>query len=174
MKYTDQTLAHLSRNPSDVPLLVGMLKWDIRFMRLAQEIGSWSKDGSTKVGVVLVDHTGRIAATGYNGFPSRMDDWRELYDDREFKYGHVVHAEVNAIASLEATHRMYGGTAYVSFSPCPVCTQRLLNIRVRRIVHFAISTEGRDPGWIEFWREQLRQSRTLASSAGVRMDELEG
>ena len=44
-------------------------KWDKRFMRVAREISSWSKDPSKQIGAVAVNSDRRILATGYNGFP---------------------------------------------------------------------------------------------------------
>lgn len=44
-------------------------KWDIRFMKRAQELASWSKDPSTKVGAVIVKGKHAVAE-GYNGITS--------------------------------------------------------------------------------------------------------
>ncbi len=44
-------------------------KWDKRFLKLAREISTWSKDPSSKIGAVIVNDERRILATGYNGFP---------------------------------------------------------------------------------------------------------
>jgi dCMP deaminase len=73
-----------------------MNKWDERFVRIAQEVASWSKDPGTKVGAVLVNDK-RILATGYNGFPSGISDSLERYMEREVKLAYTVHAEVNAL-----------------------------------------------------------------------------
>lgn len=67
------------------------LKWDRRFLRLAQEVASWSKDPSTKTGAVIVRPDKTIAAIGYNGFPRGCDDAPELYAHRETKLSRVVH-----------------------------------------------------------------------------------
>ena len=49
------------------------VKWDKRFLRIAQEVSSWSKDPSKQIGAVATLDN-RIVATGYNGFPSSIDD----------------------------------------------------------------------------------------------------
>ena len=55
------------------PPLTNREKWDRRFLRLAREVASWSKDPSTKVGAVLVDPLDNtIVSLGYNGFPRRV------------------------------------------------------------------------------------------------------
>ena len=48
-------------------------KWDQRFIRVAREVSSWSKDPSKQIGAVIVKDK-RILATGYNGFPKGIDD----------------------------------------------------------------------------------------------------
>jgi len=47
-------------------------KWHIRFLRLAREVSSWSKDPSTKVGCVIVDQSRRVVSLGFNGLPSGL------------------------------------------------------------------------------------------------------
>ena len=69
--------------------------WDVRMLRLAKHISSWSKDPSTKVGCVITDVQNRIMGIGYNGFPHGLAD--KNLDDREHKYARTVHAEMNAI-----------------------------------------------------------------------------
>jgi dCMP deaminase len=66
-------------------------KWDCRFLEMAELVGSWSKDPSTKVGAVIVDKDRRIVSTGYNGFPQGIADRSELLNDREKKYKLIVH-----------------------------------------------------------------------------------
>ena len=53
-----------------------MDKWDERYLRLAKEVASWSKDPSTKVGAVAV-LDGSVLAQGYNGFPKYIQDDEE-------------------------------------------------------------------------------------------------
>jgi len=45
------------------------LKWDQRYLKLAEEVASWSKDPSRKIGAVAVGAKGQVLAQGYNGFP---------------------------------------------------------------------------------------------------------
>lgn len=87
-----------------------ILKWDRRFIRIAREVSNWSKDPSTKVGVVLVKDR-KILGTGYNGFPRGIADTPDRYNDRDKKYPLIVHAEVNAILNCE--RRPEGATVYI-------------------------------------------------------------
>ena len=73
-----------------------MNKWDYRFLKIAKEVGTWSKDPSTQVGAIAVNDK-RIIATGYNGFPKGIKDTDELLSDRQAKLKLMVHAEMNMI-----------------------------------------------------------------------------
>ena len=73
-----------------------MNKWDYRFIKLAKEIASWSKDPSTQVGAIAVNEK-RIIATGYNGFPEGIEDDEERLKNREIKLTYMIHAEKNLI-----------------------------------------------------------------------------
>ena len=77
--------------------------WGDRYIHLAKEISTWSKDPSTKVGAVVIGNNGEVLSQGYNGFPRGIKDTPQRLKDREKKYNLVVHAEMNAIynASLK-------------------------------------------------------------------------
>jgi len=49
------------------------LKWDQRYLKLAEEVASWSKDPSRKIGAVAVGAKGQVLAQGYNGFPRGIE-----------------------------------------------------------------------------------------------------
>jgi dCMP deaminase len=103
------------------------LKWDARYLELADQIGSWSKDPTTKVGCVIVGMDGQILSTGFNGFPRRVnDDVPERYD-RPDKYSWTEHAERNAIynAALSGMS-LRDGTLYVPWHPCADCARGII------------------------------------------------
>ena len=64
-------------------------KWDLRFLEMARNAASWSKDPSTKVGAIIVDDDKRVISVGYNGFPKGVRDDERL-DDRQEKYKIIV------------------------------------------------------------------------------------
>lgn len=108
-------------------------RWHIRFMRLAREVATWSKDPSTTVGCVLVKDK-KVVSLGYNGFPKNIsDDLNRLYK-REEKYEITVHAEVNAVTTA-ALHGISteGCTAYVTFNPCSRCAAVLINAGIQSV-----------------------------------------
>jgi len=107
-------------------------KWDNRFMALARHIAMWSKDPSTKVGAVIVDEKRRVIGHGYNGFPRGVEDSDERYSDREVKYKHVVHAELNAI--LNSRGGVEGCTLYTTLEPCTECAKAIIQSGITRVV----------------------------------------
>ncbi len=109
-------------------------KWHIRFMKLATEVASWSKDPSTKVGCVLVRDK-KVLSTGYNGLPKNLSDDLNILNDREKKYELTVHAEVNAVTTA-ALHGISteGATAYVTFNPCSRCAAVLINAGIDSVI----------------------------------------
>lgn len=113
-----------------------MHNWDKRFLGLAKEISTWSKDPSKQIGAVIVNDDRRVLATGYNGFPKGIDDSVERYNDREVKYQYVVHAEMNAI--YNATYNgiaLNGTTLYVYGLPvCSECAKGVIQVGIKRIV----------------------------------------
>jgi len=112
------------------------VKWDQRYLKLAEEVASWSKDPSRKIGAVAVGTKGQVLAQGYNGFPRGIDDSEERYNDRERKYGLVVHAEMNVI--YNATYNgvsLDGATLYVTGLPvCSDCAKGIIQVGIKRVV----------------------------------------
>lgn len=125
-------------------------KWDKRFMRLARDIATWSKDPSSKIGAVIVNDERRILATGYNGFPRGIADSDDRLNDREKKYSMIVHAELNALMNaLYAGVSVKGATLYVYGLPiCSDCTKSVIQSGIARIV----ITDPRDEDVPEKWK----------------------
>lgn len=106
--------------------------WDEYFLDIAEAVSTRSHDGETHVGVVVVDETRRILATGYNGFPPGCDD-SSLPNLRPDKYPFMVHAEMNAIASSRQDLR--NSTLYVTWSPCRDCAKAIITAGVKTVVY---------------------------------------
>lgn len=108
-------------------------KWDRRFLDIAAQIASWSKDPSTQCGAVIVDNQRRIVSTGYNGFPAGVADRAEWLENRDIKYRVVIHAEKNAL--LYAQRDLHDCTLYVyPIPPCAQCAAAIIQAGIRRIV----------------------------------------
>ena len=107
-------------------------KWDLRFLEMARNAASWSKDPSTKVGAVIVDDDKRVISVGYNGFPKGVTDDERLHD-REEKYKMIVHAERNAL--LFANKDVKNCSIYTyPFMPCSVCAGMVIQAGIKRVV----------------------------------------
>jgi dCMP deaminase len=139
------------------------LLWAIRFIKLAREVSTWSKDPSTKVGAVIMD--GRLPVSfGYNGFPRGVADTPERLNDREQKYGLTVHAEINAIINARGSVR--GADLYLwPFMPCSDCAKVVVNAGIRNVITVRNDNER--------WVESFKRTRTLFEEAGVRLIELD-
>jgi dCMP deaminase len=110
------------------------MKWDYRFLDLAEFISSWSKDPSTKVGAVVTDKSNRIISIGYNGFPQNITDDERL-EDRDTKYKIIIHGEMNAI--LFAGRSLSDCTLYTyPFMPCPRCAGIIIQAGISRVVSY--------------------------------------
>ena len=117
-------------------------KWDQRFLDLAREVSTWSKDPSRQIGCIAVRDR-KILATGYNGFPKGIDDRRTRYIDREQKYHYVVHAEMNAIYNAaENGVSLKGSTMYIYGLPvCSECAKGIIQVGVKRVVWKSMTKE---------------------------------
>tara|TARA_Y100000389_G_C17445764_1_gene511497 strand:+ start:602 stop:1081 length:480 start_codon:yes stop_codon:yes gene_type:complete len=126
-------------------------KWDIRYLQLAQEVASWSKDPSTQIGAIAVGNKGQVLSQGYNGFPRGIIDKDAYYLDRETKYKYVVHAEMNVI--YNATYNgvsLDGATLYVTGLPvCSDCAKGVIQVGIQRVV---MKEQNVPLKWIDSWK----------------------
>ena len=140
-------------------------RWDIRYLELAAHIRRWSKDPRGRVGAVLVaPELNRIVATGFNGFPSRIEDDMDRLSDKPTKLDMMLHAEQSALlfAGREARH----GTLYVVGKPvCNHCAVLSIQAGIRRVVAAAPRH-----GTTSDWDRRGFISARLFSEAGLRFD----
>ena len=113
-----------------------MNKWTQRYLNMAKEVATWSKDPSTQVGAIAVGDKGQILSQGYNGFPRGVKDTPDRYEDREQKYKYIVHGEMNAI--YNACHSgasLNGATLYVTGLPvCSECAKGIIQVGIKKVV----------------------------------------
>jgi dCMP deaminase len=139
-------------------------KWDARFMRLAKEISTWSKDPSSKIGAVIVNNDRRILSTGYNGFPRGIEDTEERLNNKEEKYPRIVHGELNALlGALYNGVSVKDATLYVYGLPvCADCTKSVIQSGIRRVVINMAALDNEK--WADQWD---RLSKPMFQEAGV-------
>jgi len=145
-------------------------KWDRRFLAVAKEVSSWSKDPSSQIGAVIVNELGQIVGTGYNGFPRGVDDSEDRYNNRELKYKMVVHAEANACLQAGAAAR--GGTIYVypgwgSPCMCTDCAKTAIQAGIKRSVGLIRKI---DADKLARWKESLELAQQMCDEAGLKTD----
>ena len=108
--------------------------WWPRYLSIAKQVSTWSKDPSTQVGAISVGSKGQILAQGYNGYPRGMDD--SDYDNREEKYKKIVHAEMNCIynASWNGVS-LDGSDLFVYGLPvCHECAKAIIQVGIKRVI----------------------------------------
>ncbi len=149
-----------------------MNKWDIRYLNLAKEVSTWSKDPSSKIGAVAIGSKGQVLAQGYNGFPRGIDDREIRFENKELKYRYVVHAEMNVI--FNATYNgvsLDGATMYVTGLPvCSECAKGIIQVGVRRVVMKDIEIPD---SWQDSWRktqEMFNEASIQFEFVGIRHD----
>lgn len=144
-------------------------KWDIRFMRLAREVSSWSKDPSTQIGAVIVDRNKRIVSTGYNGFPRNVADDDRL-NNREEKYHLIIHGEMNALLSaLNNGVSVKDCTIYIyGLPPCSDCTKAIIQSGIEAVVFCEI----KETNWKETWKKisfpLLKEAQIIVEDINVK------
>jgi dCMP deaminase len=107
-------------------------KWVARFIKLAEEVSTWSKDPSSQVGAVIVRPDRTIASVGFNGFPRGVEDCHERIANRDTKLLYTIHAEMNAI--LSAKEPLKGYSLFVwPFQPCAHCAASIIQSGIKEV-----------------------------------------
>ena len=134
-------------------------KWDVRFMELAFQVASWSKDPSRKVGAVIADSKNRIVSVGFNGFPRGVADYPERYEDRDLKLMLVKHAEDNAIAFANLKD-LQDCTLYSTLYPCSQCAGSIIRAGIKSVISPGYSPDDR-------FAQSFHVSATIFADAGI-------
>ena len=111
-----------------------MDKWNLRFMKLAKETASWSKDLRTKVGSVIVRDRNPISM-GFNGLPTNCnDEIKERFEPPQ-KYLWTIHSEANSLVQA-AKHgvKTEGCFMYVTLFPCANCAGLIVNAGIKKLI----------------------------------------
>ena len=140
--------------------------WDTRWLELADHIGSWSKDRSTKVGCVIVGSANQILSLGYNGFPRGVNDYVPERHDRPAKYRWTEHAERNAIYNAARTGtNLTGGVLYVPWFPCIDCARGIVQAGIKAVV--STMPENYEEEFLARWADDFRTSYEILNESRV-------
>ncbi len=143
-------------------------KWHLRYLGLAREVSTWSKDPSKQVGAVAVGSKGQVLAQGYNGFPRGIYDGNIRYNDRKTKYQLVVHAEQNVI--YNATYNgvsLDKSTLYVWGLPvCCECAKGIVQVGIKRVIMPAAD-------YPDVWLDSFDHTSDMFGEAGIEYEFIE-
>ena len=123
-------------------------KYDVTYLKMAQEWGNLSYCERRKVGALIVKNN-RIISDGYNGTPSGFENFCE--DDDGYTKWYVLHAEANAITKVaSSTQSCDGATLYITLSPCKQCSKLIFQAKIKRLVY---AVQYKDTSGIEFLKK---------------------
>lgn len=137
-------------------------KWASRMLKLAQEVASWSKDESTKVGAVITTEEGAPVSWGFNGMAMGINDSVRERHERPMKYRWMCHAERNAMDL--APRPLDGCVMFVTFSPCSSCAQSIIQRKIKTVVIDEKYAAEKMP---ERWKEDMLIAQDMLTEAGV-------
>jgi dCMP deaminase len=142
--------------------------WTRRYINLAKEIATWSKDPRTKVGAVVVGKEGQILSQGYNGFPRGIEDNSSRLEDRETKLKYVVHAEMNCIynASLSGMSLKDSNLFVHGLPVCSECAKGVIQVGVKRVfMCYPVEIDDK-------WRDSFATTQEMFFEAGIEFSRL--
>lgn len=144
------------------------LNWDEYFLTLAIVTSLRSSDPSTKTGAIFVGPNNRIISTGYNGFPAGVEYPEEYWTNRELKYNHVIHAEMNALmGALKNNVSLENATCYVTWTPCKDCAKHLVAAGIKRVVALPVPEDLH-----ERWKDSFDVTYEIFMMGGVQFETL--
>lgn len=140
-----------------------------KYLKMAKFMANeFSKDPSTKVGAIFLrPETYEILATGYNGFPRKIDETDQNRWKRPQKYFYVEHAERNAIynAARSGTS-LLNSICIVTLFPCCDCARGIIQTGVSLVI-VEKSVKASDK-----WKDQWEISKEMFKEAGVQVMEI--
>ncbi|QAA82251.1 dCMP deaminase family protein [Aequorivita sp. H23M31] len=123
-------------------------KYDLAYLRMAEEWGKLSYCKRKKVGAIIVKDK-MIISDGYNGTPTGFENVCEDEDGGTKWY--VLHAEANAILKVaSSTQSCQGATLYITMSPCKDCSKLVHQAGITRLVY---KNEYKDDSGLDFLRK---------------------
>lgn len=144
--------------------------WTYRFLGLAKEAATWSRDPSTKVGCVIANDENNVVSIGCNGFPRKIVDSAERFNNRELKNKIVQHAECNAISNCARTGNSSNNcTMFVTHFPCVSCAGKIIQSGIKELVYDS-STMSDD--FISRWFDQIELSTIILTEANVKISDV--
>jgi dCMP deaminase len=143
-------------------------KWQTRFLKLAHEVASWSKD-TTKVGAVIIDSNRNPRGFGYNGMPRGFDDDNPSRRIHPVKNWVWEHAERNCLyAAARNGISCEGCVMLTTHFPCADCARGIIQSGISEVFVDAASINENSEFYSK-WRNQIEISREMMSECGVKI-----
>lgn len=143
---------------------VPSMSWDDYFMAMATQVGTKSKDRSTKVGCVIVGPNNEVRTTGYNGFPRGANDNIDARHQRPLKYKWIEHSERNALYNAARNGiKTDGCRLYIHHFPCTDCVRGLWQSGIVEII-----TRAPEPASIHY-TEDFEISQEIIKDIGIKI-----
>lgn len=152
--YADHMWRQRQIEPEDLALMADDLpeplwspdvsRWTQRFLGLAQEFASWSKDPIAPRGAILVRPDKTVASAGFSGFPRGVDDTPLQTGDREAREAMLLPAEFNALL-FSRDPSLEGATLYAW--PCAPDLTTVAHLLHEGVRHLVFPATGEDTGF---------------------------
>lgn len=141
-------------------------KWNTRWLRLAHEVASWSKD-HVQVGAVIVDDLRNPRGFGYNGQPRGLDDTHVNRLHKPLKNWYFEHAERNVIYACARNGISCDDcTMYVTHAPCCDCARAIIQSGIKKVVVDSACADPESVFW-QKWQEQITESERMCAESGI-------
>ena len=108
-----------------------------RFLREAYlHAWNYSEDEVTKTGAVIVNPTlNEILAYGVNHYPEGLNPTPEQRQDKNWKYGHIIHAEPSAIFAVARNGKSTkDAVMYMPWVPCVPCANAIIDSGIKKLI----------------------------------------
>lgn len=136
---------------------------DFQFMQMTKQVSRLSKDPSTKVGSIAVLNYD-VVASGFNRFPDSLPLDLHDYENREYKYAHIVHAEDIVLSNLSMIADKV--TMYVSHPSCERCAIRMIaSHRISAVVFPKF--DSLDPSFTIRWGDSCKRAIEMFRSNNI-------
>lgn len=140
-------------------------KWNNRFIKLAEHVSEWSKQGH-KIGAVITNTKNEVISLGYNGFPSGIEDDKRL-ENKELRREMCIHAEQNCI--LHAKQDLTNCKIYIyGYCCCSKCALLIIQSGIKEVYYKNIPNKKTS----EYWEKDLAFAKDLLKEAKILVKEI--
>jgi len=144
------------------------MTWNEYFMTFVFDAALKSKDELTKIGAIIVTPDNHIVSTGYNSFPTGINDHFESRQQRPNKYFYMEHSERNAIyAAAKKGIHTEKCVMYTMGMPCADCARAIIQSGIKAVW---ISDRWEREALKEFsesWSDSRNAAKVMLDEAGV-------